>query len=87
MVVARASGTLIASSLKQNAFLTLELHPVWAGTPLHLVTRIVWRRGSLPLQSVTHAPGGCRGGDPRTTIDGGPFCRVPHPTSSAQEQK
>ena len=27
MVVARASGTLMASSLKQNKFLTLELHP------------------------------------------------------------
>ena len=27
MVVARASGTLMASSLKQNKFLTLKLHP------------------------------------------------------------
>ena len=32
MVVARASGTLIASSLKQNTFLTLELHPA-GGSP------------------------------------------------------
>ena len=31
MVVARASGTLIAPSLKQNTFLTLELRPAGGG--------------------------------------------------------
>ena len=33
MVVARASGTLIASSLKQNTFLTLKLCPAGGSPP------------------------------------------------------
>ena len=33
MVVARASGTLIASSLEQNKFWTLELRPAGGGPP------------------------------------------------------
>ena len=35
MVVARASGTLIASSLKQNTFLTLKVRPAGGSPPLY----------------------------------------------------
>ena len=42
MVVARASGTLIASSLEQNKFWTLELCP--AGVPPCFSGRIVYSK-------------------------------------------
>ena len=45
MVVARASGTDLASSLRQNTFLTLEVHPAGGGSARDGGTRRAPGRG------------------------------------------
>ena len=88
MVVARASGTDLASSLKQNTFLTLELCPArvcrctpwtwylsWGGVPP--------QKGS-PLPLSTHRTKMANwypswGGDPNLVPNRGLFHGVPHP--------
>ena len=69
MVVSRASGTPIASSLKQNTFLALELHPAEGSRP--------------PLHSVTQVPPADVGGNPPderrwvTVLKGTPYVFCP----------
>ena len=59
MVVARASGTDLASSLKQNTFLTLEVCPAGGGPPYRRSPKGRVSEGGLPLLSVTQcAPHG-----------------------------
>ena len=48
MVVARASGTDLASSLKQNTFLTLKVHPAGGGSPPYERSPIDCRPGGHP---------------------------------------
>ena len=49
MVVARASGTDLASSLKQNIFLTLEVRP--AGGPVTTVTSLGQVKHDIAFQT------------------------------------
>ena len=68
MVVARASGTDLASSLKQNTFLTLGVRPAGGSPPIDGHPRVGWARGGVPpYRRSPNAPRtddmGNRGGD------------------------
>ena len=58
MVVARASGTDLASSLKQNTFLTLEVHPAGGVPPIDGHPRVGWASAGVPpYRRSPNAPG------------------------------
>ena len=56
MVVGRASGTLMASSLKENTFFTLKLHP--AGSPPGTGGHGTGGHGWSPCDGVPRTPHG-----------------------------
>ena len=56
MVVARASGTDLASSLKQNTFLTLEVRPAGGVPPIDGHPMVGGRGGVPPYRRSPNVP-------------------------------
>ena len=91
MVAARASGTLIVSSLKQNAFSTVELRP---GGPLlgagggraYFRGGVPPPRGVPPHISIPNLPCDLWGGHPRQHRKQQRWGGVPHPMFHAQKE-
>ena len=73
MVVSRASGTLIASSLKQNKLLTLKWHPAGGHTPYGRSPKS--RAGRRVPRGAQGVPRGADEASPRGGA--GPYSGVP----------
>ena len=90
MVVARASGTLMASSLKQNTFLTLKLCPAGGSPLLSVIQRGSGGEGVPPYCRSPNVPRmddtGSRGGWGWKHLVGDGSVGY-HPTKHAEEQE